>query len=775
MRKLFFATFLVSGCLPLFASLAGASARTGFFLVQSQGEQQQKGFATLHGRVVDARTGEPMAKVKVIANVSDQSATTDDKGTFTIANVPVGPVDLYITTVSYGLVKKTVVLKEGENPEALIALNEDAATLTEKVSVEIDPFERTETNAASEQMLNKRELQALTSVLIGDPVRAAQALPGATTGDDFRSEFAVRGAGFDRVGLYLDGVLTDNFVHTVHGGYLDVGSLSVINADTVSTVSLFAGAFPSKYGDRTGSILDVATRDGNRLKPAGRVAATLSGLAGVVDGPFAKGRGSYLFAARKSYIGYLIRRINDENHFTNNPPILNFADLHGKAVYDVTKRNQIGFSIIYGEMQFDENRDRDLLFINTVARANTRSLLVNGQWSYTPNPRVFWQTRIFGVRTNFRNDNRDKAILDKGLRTQYGVRSDVNFQARPSHRIEAGMYVRSLGVDSLNQRFFSSGDLFDSQSFDRRGTEQAYYAQDTWSSEALGLSLTGGTRLEHSGLTHQTLLSPRAAFGWSVNKQWKVRVAAGRYYQFPDIDQMFGRLGSPDLRAERATHYNASVERLFGDRMRVLAEVYDREDANLFFSLSEGRLFGNFVGFIQFPFRNSLRGHARGVELTLQRRSANKLAGWISYAYSSTQLTDIPTGLRFVSDTDQRHTLNSYASYRFTDTWNLSGEWRYGSGQPIPGFYRPVGSGYFLSNERNLTRVPDYSRLDVRLSKAFLFNRWKLTVTGEVINALNRNNVRFAGFDGFDGDGRVFGQLDRLLPILPSAGVVIEF
>src|SRR6266480_5174558 len=341
MRKLFLATFLVSSCLSQFASLARASAHTGHFLFQSQCEQQQKRIATLNGRVVDARTGEPMAKVKVIANGSDQSATTDDKGTFTIENVPVGPVDLYITTVSYGLVKKTIVLKEGENSEALIALNDDAATLTEKVSVAIDPYEGTETNAASEQMLNKRELQALSSVLLGDPIRAAQALPGATTGDDFRSEFAIRGAAFDRVGLYLDGVLTDNFVHTVAGGYPDTGSLSVINADTVNSVSLISGAFPARYGYRSAAILAAETRDGNRVKPAGRIAASLSGLSGVIDGPFAEGKGSYLFAARKSYVGYLIRRINNENHFTNNPPVLGFADFQGKALYDLTPLSQI--------------------------------------------------------------------------------------------------------------------------------------------------------------------------------------------------------------------------------------------------------------------------------------------------------------------------------------------------------------------------------------------------------------------------------------------------
>jgi hypothetical protein len=94
-------------------------------------------------------------------------------------------------------------------------------------------------------------------------------------------------------------------------------------------------------------------------------------------------------------------------------------------------------------------------------------------------------------------------------------------------------------------------------------------------------------------------------------------------------------------------------------------------------------------------------------------------------------------------------------SYRFTDTWSTSGEWRYGSGQPIPGFYRQVGSEYFLTDQRNRVRVPDYSRVDVRLSKAFLLRRWKLTVTGEVINLLNCDNVRYSGFDGFGSNGQV--------------------
>ncbi len=736
---------------------------------------QQRPTVTLRGRVVDARTGEPIAKVKTIANAAEQSTTTDDNGEFTFQNIPVGQVDLYITTVNYGLVKKTITLEAGQNEVFLIALNEDAAALTEHVTITPDPYETSETNLASEKTLNKRELQALSSVLLGDPVRAAQALPGATSNDDFRSEFAIRGAGFDRIGLYLDDVLTDNFVHTVQGGFPDTGSLSVLNADTVNSVSLMSGAFPLKYGDRTAAVLEVKSRDGNRVKPMGRMAASLSGLSGVVDGPLADNRGSYLFAARKSYVGYLVRRINDTNQFTNNPPVLGFADVQAKALYDLLKRNQVGVSVIYGAFNYDRNRDRNLLGVNNVFRGDSRNLLLNGYWSFTKDPRLLWQTRVFGLRTTFKNINGAETTLDDGKRTQFGVRSDVNFQPSGSHRIEAGIYIRFLRVDTFSRRFDFFARKLDVNGFNRRGAEQAYYAQETWSNERTGLSLTGGVRLEHSGTTGETLLSPRTSFSWAISDKWRIRAAAGRYYQFPDFEQMFGRLGNPGLRAERSTHYNASIERLFGDRIRLLAEVYYRKDASLFFSLFEPRLVGNSVTFAEFPFRNALRGKARGVELNLQRRSANKLAGWISYAYSRTQLTDAQTGLSFVSDTDQRHTVNVYGSYRFTDTWNLSGAWRYGSGQPVPGFFRQVGSGFFLSSKRNLARLPDYSRADLRLSKAFLFRKWKLTVTGEVINALNRNNVRYAGFDGFGFDGRVFGQLDRVLPILPSVGVVIEF
>ena len=767
MSDLYHRNLIVLACALAFTTLQFAT------LARAQDKPQTA--ARLSGRVVDARTGEALAKVKVIVSGTDQETTTDETGAFTFENLNAGKIDLYITTVTFGLVKKSVVLKQGDNSDFQIALNEDAAALTESVTVSTAPFESTDSAAVLQQLLNKRELQQLSSVLVNDPIRAAQALPGVSANDDYRSEFSVRGAGFDRVGLYLDGILTENFVHTVAGGYPDTGSVSVINADTVDTVSLMTGGFLSKYGNRTGGILDIETREGNRVKTNGRFQVALTGLAGVVDGPIANKRGSYLVAARKSFVGYLVRRFNDQLNSGNPPPVIDVADFQGKALYDVSRRNQIGVSLIFGNFTFDETRDPRQLGPNQVLHGTARNLMVNAHWSFTRDPHLFWQTRLFGLRSSFKNVNLDhRALLDEH-RTQFGVRSDLDYQAR-KHRLESGLYVRRQNVDSVAQRFsFFVPTAFDIGSFQRSGTEAALYFQDTWSDEKHRLNLTGGARMDHSSLTRETKVSPRASFAWAIDESWKVRAAAGRYYQFPDLNQMFSLLGNPQLKSEVATIYDASVERSIGSRMRVLAEVYDRQDSRLFFSLNEPRLTGKVPAFDGFLFQNSLNGYARGFELTVQRRSANKLAGWISYGYSRTKLRDGQDKLTFISDSDQRHTLNVYGNYRFADSWNFSSEWRYGSGQPVPGFYGHDANGYFLINQRNQVRVPYYSRVDVRLSKAFLFKKAKLTLTGEVLNLLNHNNVRFAGFDLYFSNGRVQGQLERVLPILPSAGIVIEF
>src|SRR5437016_7384883 len=376
-------------------------------------QQAQNRLVILRGRVVDARSGEPVAKVKIIVSGSSQSTTTDESGGFTLSDIQPGEISLYITTVGYGLVKKTVTVKETDSAEVVIALNQEAASLTEHVTVTAEPYAITETNAPSEQTHNKTELQDLSKVIISDPIRAVQSLPGVTANDDLRAEFAVRGADYRRVGIFLDGVLIDNFLHVASGNADERVTLAVINTDTINEVSLLSGAFPAKYGDARAGVLLLETRDGNRIKPAFRFSTGLQiGTSGVVDGPLANKRGSWLFAARSSLLDYVSRavdKISSDNKTETGKG--DFSDIEGKVILDLSSRHRIGLGGHASFLKFNDSALPNLQDPNLIFNARSRNFLVNAFWDYTPNARLLVQTRIFGSRTNIKNLHGIKSIV----------------------------------------------------------------------------------------------------------------------------------------------------------------------------------------------------------------------------------------------------------------------------------------------------------------------------------------------------------------------------
>jgi hypothetical protein len=64
----------------------------------------------------------------------------------------------------------------------------------------------------------------------------------------------------------------------------------------------------------------------------------------------------------------------------------------------------------------------------------------------------------------------------------------------------------------------------------------------------------------------------------------------------------------------------------------------------------------------------------------------------------------------------------------------------------------------------------------VRINKSRTFDRWKITVYGEVVNLLNRPNYRFDSYNGYNpATGQAYLSFMNMFPILPSAGVMVEF
>ena len=70
---------------------------------------------------------------------------------------------------------------------------------------------------------------------------------------------------------------------------------------------------------------------------------------------------------------------------------------------------------------------------------------------------------------------------------------------------------------------------------------------------------------------------------------------------------------------------------------------------------------------------------------------------------------------------------------------------------------------------------PAYARVDLRANRTFNWSRSRLTLFGEVINVLNRDNVRFVPPSINVTARRVSDIFERMLPILPSLGALIEW
>jgi hypothetical protein len=183
---------------------------------------------------------------------------------------------------------------------------------------------------------------------------------------------------------------------------------------------------------------------------------------------------------------------------------------------------------------------------------------------------------------------------------------------------------------------------------------------------------------------------------------------------------------------------------------------------------------------------NALTGDANGVDLILERRSGNGWSGWLSYSFGDAMVTDMSgtiTGAgasvppeTYPTDYDQRHTVNIYSTYRWSSRTSVSGRFRYGSNFPMPVYVTPVSDDIWaLSGSRNETRLPAYARLDLRADRTFTYRRRRLTLFLEVINVLNRDNLRAQGGGLNIATRTVTGITEKVFPILPSAGILIEF
>ncbi len=591
------------------------------------------------------------------------------------------------------------------------------------------------------------------------------------------------------MGISIDGVAVPWPVHSVQN-YQNFGSVAFINGDIVDHVQLDAGAYPQIHPGRTGAWLDFDIRDGSRQAFQVRAAAGMTSASVVAEGPIGHTqRGSWLVSARQSYVQWLLSKLD----YTGAK--FGFDDVQAKAVFDVTPRQQITFTLAGGRSSVEQDDDQGDVFTEGHDRTGVAILgwtstfgsvtlrqhvaAIGDLFSATFPPNIV----IVSVGPSD-PDAPDPFSQPPHSSSSSGVYSaDLAWRINPAFLASAGGYAQ-WNREAEHTVILSDADAVTASVFDAGGRSRdlSAYSALAWT-PAKGVRVDAGARIVASTTTTEVRATPWLLGTFPLGTRVSLRAGVASAAQVPDVEQVQVGSNVSALSDEVATSTDIGLEYRPRPSLRVQLTAYDREERHdLRLEGDEIELFGDRVTFPEFVEKNVVEGwhnavnaQSRGMEITVQRRATSGLSGWIGYSYGKTRDHDTLTGETYWADFDQRHTLNIYGQERLSPKTSVSAKLRVGSNFPIPGYFSGTPDNLFVGTARNITRLPVYARLDLRANHAFVVAGHRMTLFAEIINVLNRKNYIAAVGEVDFVTGQASNFTSQLFPFLPTVGLTIEF
>ena len=261
---------------------------------------------TLKGRIVDQVSKSAVIGATVVVQGSDplKGTTTDIEGYFTIPEVPIGRVNLRLSSVGYEQkIIPSILIESGKEKFVEIDLVE-ALIEMEEIEIVADKQDRgqplNELATVSAISISPEETSRYAATF-DDPARAALTYAGVSTGgDDLLNEIVIRGNSPKGILWRLEGVEIPNPNHFGNVGS-SAGGISMLSSNLLSASDFFTSAYPSDYGNATSGIFDLRMRQGNFDTHEHTFQAGLLGVAAASEGPINReNRSSYLVNYRYS-------------------------------------------------------------------------------------------------------------------------------------------------------------------------------------------------------------------------------------------------------------------------------------------------------------------------------------------------------------------------------------------------------------------------------------------------------------------------------------------
>lgn len=324
-----------------------------------------------------------------------------------------------------------------------------------------------------------------------DVLKSLQMLPGVQGGGEGRAGIFVRGGENDQNLYMLDGITLYNPEHLQ-------GFTSAINADLMDDVVLYKGAFPSRFGSRLSSVIDIYLREGDMENYHASITAGMLASRIQAEGPLWKGRTSFNIGARLSYFNAIVKPLLEEVVYDNPGQMNEFAhmryhDINAKLTHLINENTKLNAVFYYGH---DNNNttpnETKQEFKYTMAQIDPTTY--TRKTSYTDNIRNdrtlnHWNNLLGGLNLSYHPD--EALHFDAGL-------SYTNYSYALSHLSTIQNHVQL----DLFEHGFIGAETFSLKNSERNTTYKS--GIDDWTGRAdLSLSLRGMHEL-HLGLQGST-------------------------------------------------------------------------------------------------------------------------------------------------------------------------------------------------------------------------------------------------------------------------------
>ena len=703
------------------------------------------------GTIIDAETQSPVEDAVIEILNTGNKTTTDSTGNFFFQNLKYDSYQIKISGTGYDpLIKSDLIVYASKPLELIIKLN-SKGIITDQIDVEANYFQKSSDVNISSLNLDFEEIRRAPGAT-EDISRMIQTIPGVSIGNDQRNDIIVRGGSPAENLILIDGIEIPNINHFGTDGSTS-GAIGFINVKFIQETGILTGGFPSTFGDKLSSVIDINFREGSKKKFYSDINLSIAGFGGIFEGPLSE-KGSYMFSIRRSYLELIKNSIRLSS-------VPNYWDFNLKADYEISPKDKITLIGLLGldKIDFSEESAENNPYGNSqddqktfAAGINYKKLFKKGfiqnilSDSYTDN----YIVQIDGQSALIKFEN-------KANNNEIILKSDLNYQLSSNLSLNTGIGGKYAGIKNylfLKGDTNAAGFVFDTINADSKFNAVKLFGHANLTSKFLKdrLVVNTGVRLDYFDYIRlKTYFSPRIGASYKITPVTSLNAAAGIYYQSPEYIWLSSHPDNKNLNSIRSDHYILGLDHFFSGDLKATVELFYKnykdypvwKDIPTYILIDGGTEFGpNIVG----EAVSAGTGYVKGIDVSLQKKLSSQkgLYGIINYSYINTGFTALAGGEK-PGAFDPGHQFTLIAGYQFSSGWLAGLKFKYSGGRPYtPLDYdasKRVNREVYATDDFNSARYPYYMRIDMRVDKKFDFSKASLVCYIELQNLFDRENI----------------------------------